>query len=341
LLYAQWSVEFMSSDHGAALASAQRLADVAPRGGDAMKLAGDRVLGTSLLYAGRLTSAQDCLQRVVDLYIAPSDGHNPLLFVYDQRILARARLARVLGLRGHLDRAYEEARSSFEAARSVGAGITVCWVLQDALCPIALMRGDLAGAEAAVVALGDWATRMNATLWKVMAAGWQGKLLIERGETSRGIELLSQTVAACERSGWRMCYVQFLAHLAECLAGLGHLDEAGARLQRAIAWADRHGEGWYLAELARLEGELILQRSKDQAAAEAEARFSKAREIARGQGALFWELCTAVSLARLRMRQGRLGEVRRHLAPVYDQFCEGFDTSILRAARTLLDEQPA
>jgi predicted ATPase len=341
LLYAQWSVEFMSSDHGAALSSAQGLSEVAPRGGDAMKLAGDRVLGTSLLYAGRLTYAQDCLQRVVDLYASPSDGHNPLLFVYDQRVLARARLARVLSVRGHLDRAYEEARSSFEAARSSGAGITVCWVLQDALCPIALMRGDLAGAEAAVVALSDWATRMNATLWKMMAAGWQGKLLIERGETTRGIELISRALEACERSGWRMCYVQFLAHLADGLARLGYLDDACARLECGMAWADRHGEGWYQAELKRIKGELILQQSKDRLAIEAEDCFRTANEIACEQGALFWELCTVVSLARLRLRQGRSDEIRQLLAPVYDRFTEGFDTPVLRAARTLLGEQLA
>jgi predicted ATPase len=247
----------------------------------------------------------------------------------------------VLSLRGYLDRAYEEARSSFEAARSSGAGITVCWVLQDALCPIALMRGDLAGAEAAVVALSDWATRMNATLWKTMAAGWQGKVLIERGETARGIELLSQTLEACERSGWMMCYVQFLAHLAECLAGLGYLDEASARLQRAIAWADRHGEGWYRAELARIKGELILQQSTNELAVEAEDCFRAANEIARGQGALFWELRSGISVARLRTRQGRADEVRQVLAPVYDRFTEGFDTPVLRAASTLLNGQSA
>jgi tetratricopeptide (TPR) repeat protein len=329
----------MSSDHGAALASARQLTEVTPRGGDAMKLAGDRVLGTSLLYAGRLTDAQDCLQRVVDLYAAPSDGHNPLLFVYDQRVLARARLARVLSLRGHLDRAYEEALSSFEAARSSGAGITVCWVLQDALCPIALMRGDLAAAEAAVAALSDWAGRMNATLWKTMATGWQGKLLIERGKAAQGIELISQTLEACGRSGWRMSYVQFLGHLAESLAGLGYLDEAGARLERAIAWTERHGEGWYQAELVRMKGELMLQQSKGQLAIEAEDCFRTANDIAREQAALFWELRIAVSLARLRMTQGRHDEVRQFLAPVYDRFTEGFDTPVLRAARTLLGEQ--
>jgi predicted ATPase len=182
---------------------------------------------------------------------------------------------------------------------------------------------------------------MNATLWKTMAAGWRGKLLIERGEANRGIELLSQTLEACERSGWRMCYVQLLAHLADGLAGLGYLDEAGGRLDRAIAWADRHGEGWYQAELIRLKGELVLQQSNGQRAIEAEDCFRTANDIARAQGALFWELRIAVSLARLRMTQGRHDDAKQILAPVYDRFTEGFDTSVLRAARTLLDEQSA
>src|SRR5262249_24915263 len=149
-LYAHWSIEFMSGDQGAALGTARQLAAVTPRGGDIMKLVGDRILGTSLLWAGKLADAQDCLQRVVDIYVAPSDGHHPLLFRRDPHVLARERLALVLGLRAYLDRARTEARSSFEMALSSGAGITVCWVAHDALCPIALMMGDEASAQDAV-----------------------------------------------------------------------------------------------------------------------------------------------------------------------------------------------
>jgi len=137
------------------------------------EIAGDRVLGTSLLYAGKLADAQDSLQRVVDLYVTPSGGHNPLLFVYDQRVLARARLARVLSLRAIWTGLTRKLDQASRPARSSGAGITVCWVLQDALCPIALMRGDTAGAEAAAAGLTDWAARMNATLWKTIATGWR------------------------------------------------------------------------------------------------------------------------------------------------------------------------
>jgi predicted ATPase len=339
LLYMQWSFEFMAGDQGAALIAARQLAAVTQRGGDTMRLAGDRIVGASLLSAGKLTDAQDYLQRVVDLYVAPSDGHHSTLFRRDPRVLSRARLARVLSLRGYLDRASAEARSSFDMAQSSGAGITVCWVVHDALCPIALMTGDLAAAEAAIAAMGDWASRMNATLWKMVKTCWEGKLLIERGALARGIELISPTLEACEQSGWQVGYVQFLGCLVEGLAGLGHLEEAGSKLERAIAWADDKGEHWYRAELMRLKGELMLQRSKTVLATDAEDCYRAANQIAREQGALFWELNVALSLARLRMAQGRHEEVRQVLAPVYDSFTEGFDTPTLRAARTLLDGQ--
>lgn len=336
-LYLQWSGEFISGNHAAALIVAQQIAALTSRRSDAVKLVSDRLLGTSLLCAGKLTDAQDHLQRVVDFYVAPSDGHHSTLFHRDPRVLGRARLARVLSLRGSIGRAYADARSSFEVAQSSSEGITMCWVVHDALCPIALMLGDFATAEVGIAAMNDWATRMNATLWKVMATCWKGKLLIERGEFAQGIELVLPALQACEQSGWQMGYVQFLGCLGEGLAGLGHLDEAAAKLERAIAWADHKGEGWFQAELMRMQGEVMLRRSRPQLAIEAEDCFRMANEIAREQGALFWELRTALSLARLRKSQGRQDQVRLLLGPVYDRFTEGFDTPDLRAARALLD----
>jgi hypothetical protein len=44
------------------------------------------------------------------------------------------------------------------------------------------------------------------------------------------------------------------------------------------------------------------------------------------------------SLARLWREQGRQGEARDLLAPVYGWYTEGFDTADLKEARRLLDE---
>jgi predicted ATPase len=49
-------------------------------------------------------------------------------------------------------------------------------------------------------------------------------------------------------------------------------------------------------------------------------------------------LRTATSLARLFSDQGKRQTARDLLAPIYDWFTEGFDTSDLRKARTLLGE---
>jgi predicted ATPase len=65
---------------------------------------------------------------------------------------------------------------------------------------------------------------------------------------------------------------------------------------------------------------------------------SEAPGIAREQEAKLWELRAAASLARLWRDQGRRGEARALLAPVYGWFTEGFATPDLKAAKALLDE---
>jgi predicted ATPase len=62
--------------------------------------------------------------------------------------------------------------------------------------------------------------------------------------------------------------------------------------------------------------------------------------MAREQGALFWELRIALSVARLRVSQGRHHEARALLASVYDQFTEGFATADMQAALTMLEGLP-
>ena len=62
--------------------------------------------------------------------------------------------------------------------------------------------------------------------------------------------------------------------------------------------------------------------------------------MAREQDALFWELRIALSVARLRVSQGRHHEARALLVSVYNRFTEGFATADMKAARTLLEELP-
>jgi predicted ATPase len=60
--------------------------------------------------------------------------------------------------------------------------------------------------------------------------------------------------------------------------------------------------------------------------------------VARLQGALFWELRTALSLSHLKMQQDRKDDARQLLIDVCGKFTEGFEIADFRAAQTMLGE---
>ncbi len=62
--------------------------------------------------------------------------------------------------------------------------------------------------------------------------------------------------------------------------------------------------------------------------------------MAHEQGALLWELRIALSLVRLRLKQGRASDARNSLTQVYDRFTEGFAIADMQTARALLDSLP-
>ena len=107
-------------------------------------------------------------------------------------------------------------------------------------------------------------------------------------------------------------------------------------LAEARAIADQTGEGLYVPELYRLQGELLLARSPDQAT-QAETWLHQALDIARQQQAKSWELRAATSLTRLWQRQGKRLEASALLAPIYGWFTESFDTADLQEAKALLE----
>ena len=338
-LWAQWSVEFTTGECGAARATVRRFSEVARRTGDeGLVLVADRLIGNMRRIAGRPSEARMLLERVLERYAAPKNQRHRILFHYDQRALARAMLAHVLCLQGYVDQAKEQARISFEEAGTSDDGFSRCWALQYAVCPIALMTGDMVVADHAVASMNDLAARLDATLWKILGSFWEGKLLVERREFARGSALLQKALDKCDQTGWRICNAEFLGVLAQGLAGLGQLDTALITVDKALARAEQSGERYSIPELLRIKGEVLLQQAANAGQSAGEDCLLDAIAAAREQGALFWELRAALSLARLRTNQNRQDEANQILGPVYDQFTEGFEAADLKQAKSLLEQ---
>jgi predicted ATPase len=126
-----------------------------------------------------------------------------------------------------------------------------------------------------------------------------------------------------------------IALLAAACEVADQVEEGLALLDDALQIVENTGERWFVADLNRLKGQLLLRQGHSEAA---EKLYHKALTIAEEQGAKLWELRAAANLARLRRDQGRHAEARDLLAPVYGWFTEGFDTADLKDAKRLLDE---
>jgi predicted ATPase len=125
--------------------------------------------------------------------------------------------------------------------------------------------------------------------------------------------------------------------LAIAHADSGQFDDAWRCIGEAMTAMQATRERWCEAEAHRVAGEIALK-SPQRDVAKAQAYFEHSLTVARAQQAKSWELRAAMSLARLLSDQGKRQTARDLLAPIYDWFTEGFDTSDLRKAKALLGE---
>ncbi len=159
-----------------------------------------------------------------------------------------------------------------------------------------------------------------------------------RGDGGEVIDLLTATLAAWQSLGAEIATSYFLGGLAEVYRVAGRIEEALSTVQKAINHAEQHGEHWYESVLYRMQGELLVLKGKPTAGA-AEANFSHAVEIARGQGAKLLELQAGVRLHALCSEQGRPEPSGTVLRVAYESFdSDARDIPDLQEARKLLEK---
>jgi predicted ATPase len=225
-------------------------------------------------------------------------------------------------------------RESVGYAREIEHANSLGYALAWSACTLTALSGDAAETARLADALVAHAEKNALDLWRAYGVTYQAWAMAETGAAD-GIARLRQAVASLKESGGCLRLPSYLGALAWNLGRQGRPDEGLAVIEEALAQVAESGERWCEAELIRIKGELLL--AARGSAAEAEALFGRALDIARRQSARSWELRAAASLAALWRDQGRRTAARDLLAPVYDGFTEGADTADLKAARMLLD----
>jgi predicted ATPase/DNA-binding winged helix-turn-helix (wHTH) protein len=338
-LWGLWAYGGNAERHSEMFTLAERFCDLAIRSNNPVDLAtGDRMLGHTLHYLGDQAGAQTHLERSLARLGSINHGTHSIHFQYNQSIAARAYLPRTLWLLGFPDTAVRAAQSLVEDAVAVGHGLSLCVALAHAACPVALLVGDIEEAKRFVDLLLNTSTMHSIDLWNAEGSCFQGATIARGGNPQEGQRILLNAMSGPPYMEANVHRIEMLIELSHAFACTGEFQQANGILDDALVDSARRDERWCEAELLRMKGETLLNLEAPESEARAAEFFLQSLNVAREQGALSWELRSASSLARLRLKQGRVSEGRACLEPVYGRFKEGFQTGDLIAARHLLIE---
>jgi predicted ATPase/DNA-binding winged helix-turn-helix (wHTH) protein len=323
-LWGKWAVGRGSGNHLTALAAATEYQAVANRVADKrLVVLADRLLALSHHDLGEQGLARDHAERVLSRALHLDPQSNMDLQV-DARVAMLALLPRIQWLQGFADQAIATAQEAIHAAQRTDHWFALCYVLLMAGCPISLWVGNIPEAQDRI----DWLRELV------------------RGAPGFGVNRFARVYATVLRlrqgdtgPALTAAYIEPRVHYSS-MAALDKLTSAPAI---PVPSPDdvTSDAPWSMPEVMRVDGELLLWRGGPHAVSAAEAKFRRSLELARGQSARSWELRTATSLARLRIRQARQSDARKILAPVYERFTEGFETLDLRSARAILQSLAA
>ena len=292
--------------------------------------------GESLLWQGKFALARTHLEHAKSLYRPQQYDPSAYFFGHHPVVQNLGALAVVLWVLGYPERAVQQGDQVLTFAQGLSHPFSLAFALSVPVLLYQLRREATIvqeQAETLVTVSTEHGFPFRAAFGSILL-GWA---MVERGAGQAGIARIEEGIAAWQATGAKGLCAVWLGLRAAAYGKLGQREEALAILVEALRAVDDAGGHFYEAELQRLKGEFLLQRSSDYQR-EAEACFQHAMTIAQSQGAKAWELRTATSLCRLWQRQGKHAQARQLLAEIYNWFTEGFDTADLREAKALFEE---
>ena len=339
ILHTQWIYRMRMGEVRAAIELARRAGTVAAASADPFgSTTAEWMLGMSEYWIGEHEAAQRHLQHLLggSLYVFRSRFLHHTGF--DHYVVAQYILAHILWLHGLPDQAIEAMRAALDEARRLQHPVTLCSALAFGGCFLCLRTGDLEAAERLSAELVGQAQRYALADFLAFGKAVQAILSLRKTKPAASAEQLRVAMRFWRASGWHILLSS--SDLLQTVANPKNLEEMSAMLDEELEQIERNQVLAISPEALRIKGELLLMQ-RDSNRPLASQCFLRSLDRARGQGALSWELRTAMSLARLERMQGRTREAREILQGVYDRFTEGFGTSDLKHARELLDELKA
>jgi tetratricopeptide (TPR) repeat protein len=320
------------ADHaGAEQLACEILEIAAEHGNEAFAVEAHFALGASLFWQAKFVASLKHLELG-----SAEDDFSPLNIVgADTTAFALAYRANCLWHLGYPDQAAKSCSRALQRGDSLNHPFTAATIRLGAVQTLMQMSRDLALQEAErMIAI---SVENGFPFQETVARIYRNSGLVHCRPERDLLAEIYELVHRLEKIGAMTGIPIHLADLAKGYGDMGAPEQGLAFLEEAFSGIEHTAECQMLAELHRLEGELLLLQASANAW-EAEQQFRSAIDIAREQQAKSWELRATMSLARLLPKQDQREEARSMLAQIFGWFTEGFDTPDLKEARALLDE---
>ena len=298
-------------------------------------LAGNRMLGTSLLMAGELELAHRHLKRATE-HRVPAEQRS--ITFQSGYVAGLCYLSWTLWHLGHSDRALESGKQAIDQAQALSHANTLGIAISHAGIMLQAFCRDWEQVKSHAESLISLAVEQDLMHWSAVAGVCQGWAICQQGNLADGIKAMQHGLKALDSTGYaRLWRPIFLSGLADALGQADRVEEGLSVLDEAETVTAENGERWFEAELYRVKGNLLSMTPANGNGA-VEPCFSQALDVARRQHSRALELRTATSFARYLQRQDRRGEAYDLLWPIYDRLTGGRSSPDLVDARKQLNE---
>ena len=314
---------------------------------DALVMQAHRALAAVLVLSGQCGDALEHIEKGTVLCASPQSSRHSVFVVLDSRVMFECFAAMALLELGCPDRSVEKLAAGEALARKLGHPQTLVVALHIA-AQLHQLRGEAFLVDKYAKEAFGLADEYGFEVWRAYSLIELGWAEAELGDAENGIEKIQKGLREYEATDAKLRVPYFLGLLADQLCKAGRVEEGLTVITTALTSAENTGEGYALAELHRIKGELFVKSADLQvpgkfpryqptasALSQAQTCFAAALAIATQQEAKWWQLRAAVSMDRLERSLGSSNQ--RQLAEIYSSFTEGFETADLKRAKSLLE----
>ncbi|HLK62748.1 MAG TPA: AAA family ATPase [Bryobacteraceae bacterium] len=248
-------------------------------------LAGNLIVGSSLYHLGQLEASIGHMNAAIRMHAGPGDSVLALFAGPDPAVFCRAYLAHLAWHRGEDDQAAIQSTEAIVTAERMRHPFSHAIALSYAAM-LHVFRGDsLAARERGLEAV-DVCGRNGFAYYLAMANVLTGWAKAAEEDTASGLSQLRTGLESLRVLAAEVRLPFYYTLLADSLRRAGQVGEALASLSTGFAFATKNGEEWAVAELHRMQGDLLRADAKPDAAL---ASYRRGILAARRAGSLAFE----------------------------------------------------